>query len=119
MVFRRDHIIIVEGFPKELGTGEVQVLYTVLYPTKPNQPLKLTSTEAVIRGVEESTSIIRNSLNSEVIRVRQFVQTTSTPSKTSDNTIIIGAAIGGAVVVLVVLIITIGCCVTKRFVFTL
>ena len=92
-------------------------MYTVLYPTNPDEPLKLTNTESIIGGVEGSTSIIRNSLNSEVITVRQFVQPTSTTTKTSDNTIIIGAAIGGAVVVLVVLIITIGCCVIKRFVF--
>ena len=92
-------------------------MYTVLYPTNPDEPLKLTNTESIIGGVEGSTSILRNSLNSEVITVRQFVQPTSTTTKTSDNTIIIGAAIGGAVVVLVVLIITIGCCVIKRFVF--
>lgn len=119
VVFSPDHVLVVQGYPKELGTGEVQVLYTVLVPKSVGTKTgTFVTTKSLVSGVESGTSIIRNQLSSTVTSAKKYAQIGSSPppEKNDSQIAIIGAGAGGGTLVLIVLIVTIGCCYVKRLV---
>lgn len=114
LVFKPKHIIVVVGYPKVVGQGEVQILYSVLMPVEEALESKLINVEDLVKGMDSSSSIVQSRLGADVVKTSKYVQPTAKPDSDNNQVVIIGAAVGGGVVTLVVLIITIGCCVVKR-----
>ena len=84
-----EHIVIVVGYPKDLGNGEVQVLYTILIPVKQNKN-SVMNVKTILDGAENSKTLINKMLKSKFIVATKHEESTTTSTKdSSDNSAII------------------------------
>ncbi|XP_078343190.1 uncharacterized protein LOC144628942 isoform X1 [Oculina patagonica] len=114
MVFSRDKVHILPGYPKQLAVDPLVALLAFYLQFPQGLSDNIVRKEVVKAILESDVSSIEESMNGTIISVQSLVSTTDPTEKSDEESkpttaIIIGACVGGVLLLVIIIALVLAC----------